>query len=158
MTQVELLELEFIENQGDLANSLYKVGTQIMRLTKKTLVATYDFAVLGGAVSTVNLKGIYGSNVVIPKGAIVTSCIIDVITALTSGGLATVALGTGQAGNDLKAALAFDSYTALVAGVPVGSAATSIKMTADRTMTATIATAALTAGKINVLVEYYVSI
>jgi hypothetical protein len=45
----------------------------------------------------------------------------------------------------------------LVAGIPVGTAATSIKMTADRTLQATIATGAITAGKFNLIIEYIYS-
>jgi hypothetical protein len=45
-----------------------------------------------------------------------------------------------------------------VAGIPVGTAATSVKLTAERTLTVSIATAALTAGKFVALVEYTVSV
>jgi hypothetical protein len=50
-----------------------------------------------------------------------------------------------------------------MACVPVGSAATSIKLTANRTPTITITTASttathsLTAGKINVFIQYLLS-
>jgi hypothetical protein len=54
-------------------------------------------------------------------------------------------------------ATAFSAYTGLVAGVPVGTAATAIKLTADVKPTITIATAALTAGKLNVHIKYQIS-
>jgi hypothetical protein len=112
------------------------------------VVATYDFAKHGGAVGTVTLD-----DAVLPDNAIITQVWIDVITAPTSGGAATIAL-TAQSAADLKAATAIASYTGVVAGVPVGTAATAIKLTAERIVTATIATAALTAGKLKVFVEY----
>lgn len=139
------------------AMAKYQLGTGVMKHSVKVLKATFDFAVLGGAVGTYTLRGEDGKPVVIPQKAIVVNCLIDVITQGATAASGTIAIGTGQAANDLKAALAAASYTGLVACVPVGSAATSIKMTADRTMTAAIATGAITAGKFNVLVHYIIS-
>lgn len=136
--------------------SQVRLGDLMMYKKVQIMRAQYKFASLGGAVSTVTLLDLDGKAAVLPSGAIVVNCLIDVVTAPTSGGAATVALGTGQAGNDLKAATAIASYTGLVACVPVGSAATSIKLTANRSPTATIAVAALTAGEINVLIHYLV--
>lgn len=122
------------------------------------LRAKYDFAVQGGAVGAVTLLDVStGKAAVLPKGAIVRDCLIDVITPGTTSASGTMALGTGQATNDLKAALAAASYTGLVACVPVGTAASAIKLTADRTMSGTIATGALTAGKWYVIVHYEMS-
>lgn len=135
----------------------HRLGTTIIKHQVRMIKAIYDFSVLGGAVSTVNLKGIDGQNVILPKNAIVTDCLIDVITAGTTSASGTMAIGTGQSTNDLKAALAAASYTGVLACVPVGTAATAIKMTADRTVTGTIATGALTAGKWNVLIQYVIS-
>ena len=158
MKQQQYLEMEYNKNSfsTDGDQPLYP-GTELLRYKKHVMVGTYDFSVQGGAVGTVNLKDVNGNNAQLPKGAIITMGIIEVVTSLTSGGSATVALGTGQSGSDLKAALAYGSYTGLVATIPVETAATSIKLTADNVMTATIATAALTAGKFNVFVEFYLS-
>jgi hypothetical protein len=137
----------------------HSIGTKSQRQSTLAMVATYDFAVLGGAVGSVNLLDCDGKAATLPKGAIITMCIIDIITTFTSGGSATVALGSGVATNDLKAATAFGSYTAgLLTGIQTGATSTAIKLTADGTMSATIAVAALTAGKCNVVVEYVVSI
>jgi hypothetical protein len=121
---------------------------------KGCLRATYDFSTQGGAVSTINLKGSDGLDAKLPSGAVISEVLIDVVTAATSGGAATVAL-TAQVAEDLLAALAVASVTGLIAGIPVGTAATSIKLTAERTITTTIAVAALTAGKFHVFIEYY---
>jgi hypothetical protein len=158
--QQTLLENEYNLNSnsslGSLAMSGAKLGTAIER-ESRALVAQYNFATLGGAIGSVSLLDVNGNAAVLPTGAVVTSVIIDTITAPTSGGAATIAL-TSNSAADLKAATAIASYTGLIAGIPVGTAATSIKMTADRTVTATIATAALTAGKINVIINYVLSI
>lgn len=136
----------------------HRLGDRIVNETVQVLRAKYDFSIQGGALAAINLiDASTGAVAQLPKGAIIRDCIIDVVTAPTSGGAATIALGTGQAATDLKAATAIASYTALVACVPVGSAATAIKLTADRTMTLTPATAALTAGKIYVIVKYELS-
>ena len=55
------------------------------------------------------------------------------------------------------AAVDGDTLSGVVAGIPVGTAATAIKLTAERTLSVAIATAALTAGKFIVHVEYVVS-
>ena len=136
-----------------------KLGNLLIDKKEHVLRAVYDFSVLGGAVSTVSLRDASDTSVAakLPKGAIVRDCIIDVITAPTSGGSATIALGTGASTTDLKAATAIASYSGLHACVPVGTAASAIKLTSDQTMSATIATAALTAGKIYVVVHYELS-
>ena len=157
-TRAQHLEAQQILDSSATAGPAAQLGTKLMRESLKTLVATYDFAVLGGASgSALSLRGSDGKPVKLPRNAIVRDCLIDVLTAPESLGSATIALGTGQAANDLKAALAIGSYTGRVACVPVGSAATAIKLTADRTMSATVAVAPLTAGKINVIVDYLLS-
>jgi hypothetical protein len=134
----------------------WKLGRILVRREQRLMKCKYDFAVQGGAVSTVNLVDEDGKACVVPKGAIIRDVMIDVITAGTTSASGTMAL-TAQSAGDLKAALAAASYTGLVAGIPVGTAATAIKMTADRTVQGTIATGALTAGKWYVLIEYILS-
>lgn len=115
--------------------------------------AQYDFSVDGGAVSTITPT----SNTTIPANAIILGGIIDVLTTFTSGGSATIAVGTsaGSSTTSLKAATAVATYTAgLLAVVPVFTAATMVKLTAAGQITLTIGTAALTDGKANVIVAY----
>ena len=114
----------------------------------------YSFATDGGAVSDIALRG----DSVIPSGAVIIDAGIYVDTVLTSGGAATVAIKSEGAA-DINAADA-------ISGAPWSSAgakradltATSapVLTTAARTITATVATAALTAGKFTVWVEYVV--
>lgn len=153
-------EFRFNHGQGFAREQL---GKKIIEDSVRDLRVTYDFSLLGGATGAVTLRksATPGSNSepsgTIPKGAIVVGCYIDVITAMAGGSGATIALSTGQAANDLKTATGFASYTGIVACVPTGSAATSIKMTADAKPTATIATNTITAGKFNVHVFYVLS-
>lgn len=156
--QKELLDKEFRLNQfGPQGSTEAQVGTALIKEKSHILKASYDFAKQGGLQGTISLLVEDGKPAKLPSRAIVKDVLIDVLTAPTSGGAATIALSTGQAANDLKAATAIASYTGIVAGVPVGSAATSIKLTADRTPNMVVATADLTAGKFNVLIEYFFS-
>lgn len=104
---------------------------------------TYDFDVHGGAVGDVELE------LTLPDNAIVYGGFVDVITAPTSGGAATVALKIEGAG-DLIAATAIASFTGQLNIVPAYTGTTSVKTTAERILTVTVATADLTAGKFNI--------
>jgi len=119
----------------------------------------YDFAVQGGAVSTINLDDVnneFGTtgNVVVPNNSVVWSGVIDTITQGATSASGTFSIGLNTT-TDLKAATAAASITGLVALVPVGTAATAVKMTADRTLTTSIATGAVTAGKFNVYLQFW---
>lgn len=155
-------EFRFNHGQGFQQSLL---GTQSIRNQTRALKVQYSFAKSGGAISTISLPvpatpG-YGGSLTgaLPKNAIVVGCFIDVITTVTSGGAATLAFGTGQTGVDLLAATAKGSFTAgsILACIPVGTAATAIKLTADRVPSVTIAAAALTAGVINLHIQYVLS-
>lgn len=111
------------------------------------LKLTYDTVKYSGAVGTLLLP------VTLPIGTIITGGFVDVDTALTSGGLATVALGLNT-NVDLLAATAIASFTGILPIIPVGTAATMVKLTADRQLRMTIATAALTGGKFDLYLDY----
>lgn len=113
--------------------------------------ATYNFAIDGGAIGAI----IPSISPVIPANAIVFGGIINVITAPTGAG-ASIALGTsaGSSSTALKAATVIANYTGLVALVPVWSAGSSFKMSAAGQIQLTVSGAALTAGKMDILVEY----
>lgn len=151
---------EFSFNHGSgFQNHL--LGTKVIRDQARFMKVQYDFAQQGGAVGTVNLLvpktpgGPGALKGTLPKNALIIGCYIDVLTPATGAG--SIALGTGQTTVDLKAATAAASYTGIVACIPTGSAASSIKLTADRIPTATISVGTITAGKFNVLIEYVLS-
>lgn len=144
-------------------------------VVREVATATYDFAVDGGAVGAIGL-GVY-----IPSGAIITRAWVDVVTTCTtaSGDAGTMALHV-QAADDIVAAIAVSDasnvWDAGIHGSKIGFpnfgadaahdsalevaalfAASMLKLTAVREITATIATQAFTAGKFNVFVEYTIS-
>lgn len=114
----------------------------------------YSFATDGGAVSTITPL----INANIPANSIIFGVILNPTTALTSGGSATIAVGTsaGSSTTSLKGATAVASYTidALMAGTPVFTAGSAVKLSAAGSVTLTVATAALTAGVMEVFVFY----
>lgn len=117
----------------------------------KVARADYDFAVDGGAVGDIALRGDR-----IPSGAIITDVLLHVETVLTSGGAATVAVKAESAA-DLNAADAISGAPWSTAGAKRGDLdadTAPVKTTAARTLTATVGTAALTAGKFTVLAFY----
>lgn len=116
---------------------------------------TYDFAVDGGAIATITPA----NSPTLPLGAIILGGVVDILTTLTSGGSATIALGLGSGAQvaALKGATAVATWAAGMTGivlVPVFTAATYVKVAAATALTLTVATAALTAGKFNVNVAY----
>lgn len=118
------------------------------KASKKVAVSYYDFAVDGGAVGTLVLRGDS-----LPTGALVTSTKIFVDTAVTSGGAATGGLGWSSAG-DVQAATVVSGAPFSTTGSKVNVAGTAV---GDGTkLDFAIAVAALTAGKFEVYTEYLV--
>lgn len=111
----------------------------------------YDFAVDGGAQSTIALT----ANQPIPNGAVVVGGYVDVLTQLT-GATATIACQV-EAANDILTAVAVASWTTgrknILPALTTGAltASTAVKTTAARDISIVIATANLTAGKFDVV-------
>ncbi len=105
----------------------------------------YSFATDAGAVGTVSCTR------QLPAGAIVTDVVIDVLTALTSGGAATVQLKAGT--TNLSDAEAYTDLTG-TQKLALASSAEAIKIASASELKVVIAGAALTAGKIRYLVKY----
>lgn len=115
--------------------------------------AKYDYSVDGGAVSTITPS----RTTAIPDNSIIFGGAINVTTAVTAVGAATVAIGTSAGSSTTsilaatgKATLTIDK---LLATVP--TLAVPIKLTASGNITFTVGTDALTAGVIEVWLEYY---
>ena len=139
------------------ATTLTKGGVGVLTTASglRMAHAKYDFAVDGGAQSTIAPS----NSDTIPDNAVIIGVTINSTTAVTSDGSATVAVGTsaGSSTTSLKGATGKASYSAdaLLNGVPVF--ATPVKLTAAGTITFTIGTADLTAGVIEVWVFYVVA-
>lgn len=159
----------YVENQPAQTN-VKRVGVTV----PKVAVACYD--VSGGDSGA---TGAHGLGVYIPDNAVITRAWVDVVTTFVSAGsdAGTIALSI-QSANDLIAAIAISDATnpwdAGLHGTKVDSfaldgnaltqvamaaarVATMIKTTDVREITATVATQALSAGKMNVYVEYHIS-
>ena len=161
----ELQNTEFRLNRGDAHFAPMALGSQVVRRSFRVFKGVYDFSVQGGAIGAIALYDpVFGKAVPlnIPANFIIWECLIDVITAPTSGGSATIAFNSGQTTADLLAATAIASITGFVAGIPVGTAASAIKVPSTQAqpgsaVTITVATAALTAGKFNVHLTGFLS-
>lgn len=118
---------------------------------KRVAYFEYDFALDGGAIGTIALRGNR-----LPLGAVVTSGMIHVNTAVTSGGACTTTLGINTAVDVLASTLkGAQTLDAILDVVPVGTAATAIlAATGGLGVTMTIGVAAITAGKFTVALEY----
>lgn len=117
--------------------------------------AIYDFSVDGGAISTITPK----KTATLPKNAVIVGGNVNVTTAVTSAGSATLSVGTsaGSSATALLAATAKASLSAnaLLNAVPVF--ATPVKLSAQGDITVSVATAALTAGVVEVTLFYFVT-
>lgn len=127
---------------------------------KKTYQFTYKFSRDGGAAGSIALAQLDGP---IPSNFVLQNSFLDITTALGSAGLATAAVTTGQGAGDLVVATAFSiapfSTTGPKITIPLlGTIATWIKMTADRSPALVVAIADLNAGAFNLFCEGYLSV
>ena len=134
------------------------------------LAARYDFAVHGGAVGDIPLR------VRVPKGSVIVHSFARVITACDSAGSATIAV-TVEDAEDIFTNSAMDGdqwgvpgchlgKARYVPGIDLGSedgsdtaiddsaAAAYVVTTVERQVVVTIGTAALTAGKFDIFLQY----
>lgn len=145
LTSVNTTAAVYVANTGLGLKSIYKF--------------IYDFSVLGGATGSIPLTQTDGP---LPASFVVQNVFIDVLSGLTGGVGATGAITTGQAAGDLVIAT-------IVAGAPfsttglkvtvslLGTIATWVKTTAERSPALVIAVNAVTAGKFNLMVEGVIS-
>lgn len=140
----------------DTSTKLYGVGNGA---ASSLYQFQYDFTVLGGAVSSIPLTQVNGP---LPNNFLIQNSCLDIVTGLTGGAGATGAVTSGQVANDLVVAT-------IVAGAPfsttgpkvniplLGTVATWIKTTAQRSPALVIAINAFTAGKFNLFITGTVS-
>lgn len=109
----------------------------------------YDFATHTGAIATYDLVDEAGRVVYLPDNFVIERTTVELVTALTSSGSATVALGTSQSGKG-AVALAATAFDNAVFTADAAAAAAALPAKVDGAAikaTATVAGAALTAGK-----------
>lgn len=124
-----------------------KVGLSYVMGRTKTARSFYDFAVDGGAIGAITLRGDQ-----LPAASLVLDAVVDVETGVTSGGAATVSLDL-EAAADLRAAATLSTGPALSTATPKALTAP-LKTTVTRGVVATVAAATLTAGKFSVVIQY----
>jgi hypothetical protein len=112
---------------------------------------TYDFAVNGGAISTITLGP------TIPINTVIIGGILHVITQVTGAGN-SLSIGLNTA-TDLQAVTVVGTYgtAGIHALVPVFTAATSFLLTAARQLQLVISGGAITAGKFTIFLLTYPS-
>jgi hypothetical protein len=129
-----------------------KLGVgRLGRATSKRAVAQYDSAIDSKEVGSITLRGD-----TIPKGAVIIDTLIHVQTKPESGGEATILI-TAESEGDVQASKKVAEApwsTATPKRGAVTATSTPITTTAARSIVAKIGTAALTAGKFTVVVEY----
>ncbi len=123
----------------------------------KTFIGEYDFAVDGGAISTIPLRQVGGILGAIPNGAVICLGYMTVVTPFTTGSAAQAAITVESAG-DMIAAAVVSGAPYSTAGqksvIPVGSGATSVLLTAARNPSIVITVGTITAGKARVVLFY----
>lgn len=120
---------------------------------QKSAIYEYDFAVDGGAIGNINLRLIGGDGPV-PLGAVIDgkNVAIDVLTAPTSGGAATLGLAL-DAGGDVQTAVVISGVPWSTTGMKDPTLEAPLK-SAGGVLKAAVAVAVLTAGKFRVYVSY----
>lgn len=103
----------------------------------------YDFAADGGGVAS---KDLFTCD----KSCAIVSAVVHVLTACTSGGSATVEIGTTDDANAIMTTTT-GAVANLVADFTTGGAALPAWLDASDKVVMTIGTAALTAGKLEVI-------
>lgn len=155
-------EQEFALNRMNSVAQKHQLGSLLHKNTN-TVVGKYSYAVQGGAVGDISLLSDLNdtaSTITIPDNAIVKQVFVDVLTQPTG----TACVGSCASGTsvgvklvnsgDLVANTGIASFTGRLAGVPVDTAATMIKLSADKVLKATISNSVATAGVFNVYIEY----
>lgn len=119
----------------------------------------YDFAVDGGAIGSITLRAAPDDALgnTIPAGSVIEGGYVEVDTIFGAGAGGTIAIGAEAAG-DLVAAAIFSGVPWSTVGrksvIPAFTGATTVKTTVERKLVATIAVAAVTAGKMRAVVFY----
>lgn len=150
-----------------------RLGTQLVDKKVQILRGLYDFSLQGGAQNAViDLLDIDSKKAVLPPGAIVKNCIIQVDAALGSSGSPSVSFSTGRLLSDLKGSAlhtVFNTNDGLVACDVTGTSTTWLKMpgnytqeytpgyTSEYTPTMRITGGSLTRGKLRIFLEYILS-
>lgn len=125
-----------------------------------TLIGLYDAtsaSYSAGVAGTYSLLDQNGRALILPAKCVVKQVMIYVGTAAVSGGTPNISVGYSGSVQALVANTAHSSFTldAVLAGVPVSTAATAVALTADTTVQVVIGTGGLSVGKFAVIIDVY---
>ena len=145
-------------NQGDVQDK----GVSGKALRQSLVIDIPDFTAIGSSFGASDIDPL---DAVIPAGAIITNAILKITTAATSGGSATLSIGTYNSAGTAIDADGIDATVALTAidaaqdlvqcdGAQVGGVVT--VGTADAYVGLIYGTAAFTAGAGKLVIEYIV--
>jgi hypothetical protein len=160
LTQAETKNAEVCLNKASPeCMRKHQLGSLVLSGKKQVMKLSWDYATQGGASGTaMQLRSsAQTSGNYLPKGAIVSDCIIDIRQTIVTANGASMNIGTGQSSADLKNALSASAATGLVACIPVGTAASSVKLTDNRIPQVIFTSGTVTAGQMSVLIEYWLS-
>lgn len=152
---------QYVLNKMNSHANAAQLGDKIFS-QKVSLLGKYDYSLQGGAVGNIALLDSKGSDLKVPENFVVTNVIIDRVTdpsATSADADFLLSMNAATAGDLLGATdeTAFDGAGSLLAGTPVGTAATSVRATAERTIYFNVKTSAITSGKFYVQLEGYLS-
>lgn len=119
------------------------------------LVYRYDFTVDGGAVGAIPLRGDALRGGVLGTGLVVLDALLLVHVVPTSGGWATIRLDA-EASGDVQAQAAISGAPWSTVGakrVTLTATSAPVRLTADRTPNLQVGTAALTAGRVRLVLS-----
>jgi len=140
-----------------LGTTVLQTRTGLDKVLKNSAVKSvrgiYNFVNDGGAIGTISLKDSYGEAISIPAGAIAIQCVVSETVAVTGSTGATISLGL-TTDIDILGATGFASFASITATSLTGSGAAYFKTVAVQPLKMTIATAAITAGALDVFLLY----
>jgi hypothetical protein len=154
MTQLKSVQIAgWLKDVNDNFEALAPVGEMDGLGNLRVARFTFDVAGTDSAGANNSAIGAHGVGVILPTNAIIVGGFFDVNTAFTTSASGTLAIHV-QGANDIQTATIVSSAPFSTIGrkaiVPKANTpeSTSIKTTADREITCTVATGALTAGKL----------
>lgn len=137
------------DESASASTAIESIQEELSVLGLKSVVATYDFAVDGGA------EGIIDTNITIPANSIITYIYLKVETAPASAGDTGVIVCQLKDQVDIIAPITADgTATGIVVGLPDWTAANMVEVSTARIVAFEISTEALTAGVLKVFIVY----
>lgn len=152
-------------NKRSAVDRKHSSGTKLFDAQQFGAKAQWSFDAHGGAAnSVIQMRDHEGNPVKLPNNAIIRDCLIDVVIPVAGTALGDT---TGRIGFSISEAYDLKALTPLhaidydtekrIACIPVGTVGTMIKLESEGAISMQISSEALTAGKINIWVEYTLS-